>query len=97
MSEIVHEYASRLSNVLAKITKMPELSTGILKDAATLIAQEGCHALDTHRVGIWTTTEEAKVLKSLAYYDFNTGKHAVQGDFDLTNRKQYASSFSQNA
>jgi len=90
MNEIVHEYASKLSNVLGRITKMPELSTGILGDAAKVIAQEGCHALNTHRVGIWTTTEEVKILKSLAYYDISTGKYAVQDDFDLSSRRQYA-------
>ncbi|MCL2010686.1 MAG: ATP-binding protein [Synergistaceae bacterium] len=89
MNESGYEYAGKLSDALAKITKLPALSAGILEEAASVIAQEGCRALNTDRVGIWSTTEEAKVLKSVAYYDCAAGKHAIQEDFDLTNRSRY--------
>ena len=84
-----HEYASKLSDALAKITKLPALSAGILGDAANVIAQQGCEALETHRVGIWSTTETAAVLKSVAYYDISTREYAVQQDFGLVDRAQY--------
>ncbi|MCL2544348.1 MAG: ATP-binding protein [Clostridia bacterium] len=86
-----YEYASKLNDALAKITKLPALSAGILGDAANVIAREGCEALQTHRVGIWSATEEATVLKSIAYYDITTKAHAVQEDFSLANRTQYVS------
>ncbi|MDR2571024.1 MAG: hypothetical protein LBD23_12165, partial [Oscillospiraceae bacterium] len=47
--------AIRLSNALAEITEQPALSSGILEDAANVIARIGCHALNTYRIGIWTT------------------------------------------
>jgi len=83
------DYAHKLSDALAQITKLPALSAGILADAANVIAEIGAHALNTHRVGLWRTTEEAKVLTSVAFYDTSTKMHAVQGDFDVSNRTQY--------
>jgi PAS domain S-box-containing protein len=82
-------YASKFSNALANISKMPILTAGVLEDAAAVLAKEGCLALNTHRVGIWTTTDEAKQLKSVAYYDMVAGEHAVQDDFILDNRQEY--------
>ncbi|CAK7069179.1 MAG: Sensor histidine kinase RcsC [Desulfovibrio sp.] len=84
-------YAGKLSDALARITKLPALSAGILEDAASVIAEVGCHALNTHRVGIWSTNEKNMLLKSVAYYDISTGEHAVQEDFDLSKRAQYVS------
>jgi len=82
-------YAHKLNDALAQITKLPALSSGILADAANVIAEIGAHALNTNRVGLWRTTEEAKVLTSIAFYDMSTKMHAVQGDFDVLNRTQY--------
>ncbi|MCL2443539.1 MAG: hypothetical protein FWD13_08785 [Treponema sp.] len=50
MNELADEYVNKLSNVLARITKMPELSSGVIIDAVAIIVKEGCHALNTHRV-----------------------------------------------
>ena len=80
---------SIFSKVLSKITKSPMLSSGITEDAAKMIAMEGCRALNTHRVGIWSTTEIATNLKSIAFYDAATDQHSVQDDFDLVGRLQY--------
>ena len=79
-----------LSNALAELTKLPAFSAGILEDAASAIAETGCTALKTHRVGIWTTNDEARVYKSVACYDMPTGKHGLRDDFDLLHRTQYA-------
>jgi PAS domain S-box-containing protein len=89
MDEYRYEYAVQLSSALAEITKLPVLSAGILRDAAEVIAKTGCHALGTHRIGIWTTAADAKVLKSVVCYDINKGEYSVQDDFDLSSRAQY--------
>ena len=89
MYKDAHESANKLSAALAQITKLPALSAGILQAAANVIAKIGCHALNTHRVGLWSTNEEAKVLKSIAYYNLVTEEHDIQDDFDLSNRAQY--------
>ena len=70
-----------LSNALAELTKLPAFSAGILEEAASAIAETGCTALKTHRVGIWTTSDEARVYKSVACYDMPTGKHSLRDDF----------------
>jgi len=90
-------YASRLrhykSNIfgdtLSKITKSPTLSSGIINDAAKLIAQEGCHALNVHRIGIWSVAEGDTVLKNIGCYEISTGKNTVQDDFDVSDRVEY--------
>ncbi|MDR0497116.1 MAG: PAS domain-containing protein, partial [Treponema sp.] len=84
-----YRYASKLSDALAKITKLPALSAGILHAAANVIAQVGCETLNTHRVGIWSTTEEAAVLKSITHYDMSSGGYSFQDDFHLSNRAEY--------
>ena len=89
MSNIGYEYANKLGNVLAKITRTPDFSAGTLADYAGIIAKEGCIALGTSRVGIWSTTEETKLLKSIAYYDMSMKEHAIQEDFNLTSRGEY--------
>ncbi|MDR1703020.1 MAG: diguanylate cyclase, partial [Sporomusaceae bacterium] len=83
------EYAAKLGNALANITKMPILTAGIPKNAAAVIAETGCRELNTHRVGIWLLATDAKYLKNMTYYDLSTGKHAVQENFDLSERAQY--------
>ncbi|MCL2006033.1 MAG: response regulator [Planctomycetaceae bacterium] len=82
-------YANTLSTALTNITKSPTISAGFLKEAANLIAQESCRALDVHRVGIWIMLEDAKILRSVSYYDISTGQYAVQDDFDLSDRENY--------
>ncbi len=71
---------NKLSDALARITKLPELSAGNLQDSANLIAKIGCHALNTNRVGIWSIDKERTFLGGITYYDSSTGEHAVQQD-----------------
>jgi PAS domain S-box-containing protein len=82
-------YANKLSTALARITKTPAITAGVLKEAADVIAREGCHALNTHRVGLWFVTEDGRMLKSITSYDSTTGLYAVQEDFPLDERKLY--------
>jgi len=81
--------SNKLSNALAEITKLPALSAGVLGDAANVIAEIGCLALNTHRIGIWTTNEESNVLKSLTYYNKTTNQHAVLDDLDISSCPEY--------
>jgi PAS domain S-box-containing protein len=85
------KYPNQLSDALARITKTPALTAGILRDAADVIAKEGCLALNTHRVGIWHVAEEATFLKSIASYDIKNDTHTVQDDFLLAtaDRRRY--------
>ena len=78
------KYAHQLNETLAKITKLPALSAGILQDAANVIAREGCHALNTNRVGIWRIPDDFSVLKSITYYDREINEQAIQEDFSLS-------------
>ncbi|MDR2357454.1 MAG: response regulator [Oscillospiraceae bacterium] len=82
-------YANRLSDALAKITKTPALTSGVLEDAASVIAREGCYALNTHRIGIWRVMSETTFLRSIVSYDIKTDEHVVQEDFPLDERPQY--------
>ena len=82
-------YANQLNGALTKITKLPALSAGILGDAASVIAREGCEALQAHRVGIWLTSKTTDCLISIAYYDREAGECSVQENFGLEERPQY--------
>jgi len=82
---------SSLGKALVEITKAKALASGILEDAASVIAQEGCRALNTHRVGIWrmVSSGSSLVLKSICSYDISTDITTVQDDFPLDERPQY--------
>ncbi|MCL1894691.1 MAG: ATP-binding protein [Holophagaceae bacterium] len=88
MVESMDECA-RLGRALAKITKSPALSTGNLEDVAKIISEEGCHALNTTRVSIWSTSEGASCLKSISTFDNVKKSHFQQKDFDVVNRPEY--------
>ncbi|MDR1930404.1 MAG: response regulator [Treponema sp.] len=83
------EYANQLSDALARITKTAALTSGILQDAAGVIAREGCHALNTHRIGIWHVINNDQLLRSIASYDIVADSYAVQDDFPLDDRRRY--------
>jgi len=85
----LRERVNEFSEALAKITTLPALSAGILEDAASLIAEIGCHALNTNRVGIWNTDIQAKSLKSVTYYDSSTRLNRVQDDVNMSECSEY--------
>ncbi|MCL2759497.1 MAG: ATP-binding protein, partial [Treponema sp.] len=82
-------HTKKLNDALAKITKSPTLSAGILKAAAGVIAQEGCKALNTSCVGIWSYNENDNTLKNVIYYNASAGDFTDQKSFNLTNRGNY--------
>lgn len=83
------EYAEKLNRALAQITKTPALTAGILQDATNVIAEEGCIALDTTRVGIWRVNYKTQMLESLTSYCVEDRKHLVQENFTLSDRPEY--------
>ncbi|MDR2543009.1 MAG: transporter substrate-binding domain-containing protein [Treponema sp.] len=87
--ESSYEYANRMSGVLAEITNSPTISDGILKDAADMIAREGCTILNASRVGVWSMSKEGGTLKSISCYEFSTGEYTIQKDFDLFSDSKY--------
>jgi len=85
------EYATKLNESLAKITKSPTISAGNLKAAADVVAREGCHALNTSRISVWNLTESSAALNSVSCYEQATDEHSVPEDFDLQSCPEYAS------
>ncbi|MDR1946734.1 MAG: PAS domain-containing protein [Desulfovibrio sp.] len=83
------EYARNLSDALARITKTPALTAGILKDAADVIAAVGCRALNTTRVGIWSTENNLALLRNIVCYDLAADTRSVQDEFLLDERRRY--------
>ncbi len=81
--------AEQLNAALAKITKTPALTAGILKDAIKVIAKEGCLALETTRVGIWRVNHEKQHLDSITSYSALDGKHTVQEEFPFNELQYY--------
>ncbi len=80
---------SILSNALAKITRNPALTEGDLKKALDMIALEGCLALDTSRIGIWTYDRENNVLNNITMFDREKNEFEKQEDFELDIRPNY--------
>jgi len=89
MNDKISQYEYKLSDALATITKLPALSAGILKDSADVIAKIGCEALQTNRVGIWTTKDKGVTLESVVYYDSSTDGYAVPDSVDLSACAEY--------
>ena len=88
-----YEYAKKLGGALTKITRSPTISAGVLKDAADMIAREGCRALKAARVGVRSMTREGGALKSLSCYDLSAGEYIDQKDFDLSSSGEFAKLF----
>jgi PAS domain S-box-containing protein len=85
------QYAASLSDALARITKTPALTSGVLQEAAEVIACEGCRGLNTHRVGLWRVAivQGKPLLQNITSYDDRSGTFAFQEDFPLDDRQRY--------
>jgi len=84
-----YEYSKKLNKALARITKSPTISAGVLKDAADIVAQEGCSALSAHRIAIWSYLLNDNILKCVSSYDMFANNWDFSENFDLTNRQEY--------
>lgn len=78
---------SRYGEVLVNISKSKVLS-GTFEDAALMIAQEGCAALSTQRIGIWKLEEEMTTLRNI--FSYQTNARLLQRDsIDISGCKDY--------
>jgi len=84
-----YEYSKKLNMALARITKSPTISAGVLKDAADIIAQEGCTAMISHRIGIWSYSNNENILKCISSFDMFTNERDSNETYNLTNRQEY--------
>ena len=83
------ENSKKFGKVLSEMTKLPTISALFLKDAADIIAKEGCNALETSRIGIWRLSENSEFLESITYYDSSTGESTHQEDYPLFKHIKY--------
>jgi GAF domain-containing protein len=84
-----YQYAKKLNDALAEITKSPTISAGDLQAAADIVSEEGCKVLGVHRVGIWCVTESGDALTNLSCYERSMRRHIEKDSFDLLNREDY--------
>jgi len=80
--------AGFLSDVLSNITKSSNIYAGDLS-AATMIAKEGCYALNTTRVGVWFLSDDRKSLKCISCYSRSYNDFIPQDDFDMINQNKF--------
>ena len=81
--------SSTFSETLARITRSPTLSSGVLEEAAFMIVKEGCEALGVHRVSMWCLSEDMTTLKCFVCYHRNTGQSSVQNAVDISGNPEY--------
>ena len=84
-----YEYSKKLNKALARITKSPTISAGVLKDASDIVAQEGSAALSAHRVSIWSYLNNEDILNCISSYDMFANNWDFSETFELTNHKEY--------
>jgi diguanylate cyclase (GGDEF)-like protein/PAS domain S-box-containing protein len=83
------DYENRLNATINEVSKNPLLTAGVTREAAAILAETCCKALNTSHVGVWTTTKNGKVLKNMTSYDSAAYEHCVQNDFDVASRGEY--------
>ncbi|MCL2801827.1 MAG: ATP-binding protein [Treponema sp.] len=84
-----YEYAKKLSDALAIITRSTAIFTGNLETASDIIAQEGCVALNTFSVSVWKIIETENAMECISCFDSYTGDNPIKNKFDLSNRNDY--------
>ena len=84
-----YEYAKKLNRTLSKITMSPTISAGFLKDAADIIAREGCDVLNVTRVGLWGISKDGNTLISISCYNASADEYNIQDNLDISNCKEY--------
>ncbi|MCL2265104.1 MAG: transporter substrate-binding domain-containing protein [Treponema sp.] len=84
-----YEYSKKLNDALAKITKSPAISSGVLNDAANAVAQAGCRALNANRVVIFSYVQNQNILKNIASFDSIPSDNNKYYDYDLTDCKEF--------
>ena len=90
LANLRNQYVGKLNATLAEITKSPDVTAGVLHDAARFIAEKGCLALNASGIGIWIFSEEENALDNFAYYDNSTGTNIPQEKFNLSDKDKYS-------
>jgi PAS domain S-box-containing protein len=86
-----YQNAAKLNNALSSITKSSAFSAGYLEEAANLIVQFGCAALDSSQVGIWNYDKDEGVLRNLAYFKISAFEQIDLDVYDMKSRPEYLS------
>ena len=85
-----YEYAKKLTDALANITKSPNITAGDVQAAAEIIAFEGCRALNVDRISIWHLSASGEFLNNITCFERTVGKCIILSDLDLQSRANYA-------
>ena len=75
------------SSTLAKITKSTVLSSGNVREAADMIAREGCIAVGAKFVGIWRV--DGEIIRNETLYDLKNGLCHPQKEIDISKCPEY--------
>jgi len=89
MQSQINMYSKKLTDALTDITKSPDFYAGDIKTAFGLIAETGCRALSSSRVGIWSTDKDAILLKSVTSYDLSAQEFIVLEELDISDCAEY--------
>jgi len=81
------EYANKLSDTLAEITKSATISSGDIKAAADLISRKGFEVLNVNEVCVWSWDETISVTKTIYFY--NTCLPYEYQEYDKSSRPKY--------
>jgi len=81
--------ATYFRDTMAAITRSPILYAGNFEDAAIMIAEEGCRALNVQCIAVWEFSNDMKQLKRTVSYDTLTKKVASQTIINIANSPKY--------
>ncbi|MCL2662904.1 MAG: ATP-binding protein [Oscillospiraceae bacterium] len=70
-------------DTIAKITRDPTLYAGVFRDAARMIAKEGCTALGVQCIGVWMFSNDRNTLINVLSHDTRSSKSTVQRSISL--------------
>jgi len=85
-----YEYASKMKDALAEITKAPAISSGNIKVAAGFIVKAVYEVINVSRVEFWHYSPDENALINMVAYDSATGFSYTGEFYDLNIRKEYA-------
>jgi len=85
-----YEYASKLRDALAEITKTSAISSGNLKESATIITKKACEILNASQVAFWILLPHVDAFESRVLYNPEAGISYAREFYDLRVREKYA-------
>jgi len=85
-----YEYASKLRDALAEITKSPEISSGNLEGAASVITETACKVINASNVGFWIYQPDDDAIINMVSFSSSSGLTYTHEYYDLKIRQEYA-------